>query len=139
LAIQLDHLILTVNDASASVAFYAGVLGLAHEGEDGPFSVMRVTPALQLLLAPWGTKGGGHLAFSMSRAEFDAVFATLIAAKIPYGDSFHSVGNMREPGDERGARGTGKVLYFFDPNQHLIEIRHYEAISAGGGLSSPRV
>ena len=62
----------------------------------------------------------------MSRAEFDATFARIKAAGIPYGDSFHDVGNMQGPGREAGARGDGPTLYFFDPNQHLIEIRHYE-------------
>ncbi len=54
---------------------------------------------------------------------------------IQLGDAFDAVGNMRGPGDETGesnclagggARGPGKNLYFFDPNRHLIEIRHYE-------------
>ncbi len=47
------------------------------------------------------------------------------AAGIPYGDSFHAVGNMKGPGVEPGSRGDGEAVYFFDPNQHLIEIRHY--------------
>ncbi len=33
---------------------------------------------------------------------------------------------MKGPGDATGARGPGASLYFFDPNKHLIEIRHYE-------------
>jgi hypothetical protein len=33
---------------------------------------------------------------------------------------------MRGPGEETGARGPGQAIYFFDPSQHLIEIRHYE-------------
>jgi len=91
-----------------------------------------VTPDFTLQLAGWGTKGGEHLAFAMSRKEFDEVFRRVIAAKIEYGDDFHSVGNMRGPGDETseslksaggGARGPGKNLYFFDPSRHLIEIR----------------
>jgi len=69
------------------------------------------------------------------RKEFDEVFGRVIDAKIEYGDDFHSVGNMRGPGDETseslksaggGARGPGKNLYFFDPSRHLLEIRHYE-------------
>jgi catechol 2,3-dioxygenase-like lactoylglutathione lyase family enzyme len=128
MAIQLDHMILNVNDRAKSIEFYVGILGLKCEGErEGtPFSVIRVTPEFTLQIAPWGTKGGEHLAFAMSRVEFDEVFRRIIDAKIEYGDSFHAVGNMRGPGDEGGARGPGKALYFFDPSKHLIEIRHYE-------------
>ena len=50
---------------------------------------------------------------------------TLRAAELPYGDSFHDVGNMQGPGEEAGARGLGPTLYLFDPNGHLVELRHY--------------
>jgi catechol 2,3-dioxygenase-like lactoylglutathione lyase family enzyme len=123
---QLDHLILKVNDAPASVEFYARMLGFTPEGTDGPFSVVRVNATLTLQLAPWGTSGGEHLAFAMTRAEFDDVFARVRASGAAYGDSFRSVGTSTGPGDELGARGMGKALYFFDPDKHLIEIRHYE-------------
>ena len=130
MAIQIDHLILTVNDRAKAIEFYVGILGLKHEGEHGPFSVIRVTPGFQIQLAPWGTKGGEHLAFAMTRAEFDAVFKRVAESGIEYGDSFHTVGNMRGPGDESGAQGPGKALYFFDPSTHLIEIRHYDRADA---------
>jgi catechol 2,3-dioxygenase-like lactoylglutathione lyase family enzyme len=133
---QLDHLILAVNDRKKSIEFYVGILGLKYEGDREPFSVIRVTPDFQIQIAPWGTKGGEHLAFAMSRKEFDEVFQRLREGGIEYGDSFHAVGNMRGPGDETaesinsaggGAHGPGKNLYFFDPSRHLIEIRYYEA------------
>ena len=109
---QLDHLILAVNDRDASVAFFTDVLAFTNEGEDGPFTVIRVTPDLTLQVAPWGTSGGEHLAFSMTRAEFDATFARIRAAGIPYGDSFHDVGNMQGPGREAGCprRGPDALL-----------------------------
>lgn len=126
MALVLDHLILPVNDLAASLAFYTSILGLVHEGERGPFAIVRVTPSLTLQLAAWGTSGGMHLAFATSRAEFDATFARVRAAGIAYGDAFHAVGNMQGPGDEEGARGPGKAVYVTDPSRHLIEIRHYE-------------
>lgn len=122
----LDHLILHVNDVERSVEFYANLLGFTNEGQSGPFTVLRVTPDFTIQLAPWGTKGGEHLAFAMSRAAFDEVFQKICQGELAYGDSFHSVGNMKGPGVEDGARGLGASLYFFDPNQHLLEIRHYE-------------
>ncbi len=125
--IALDHLILRVKDREASLRFYTEVLGLAYDGEREPFSVVRVTPELTLQLAPWGTEGGEHLAFAMTRAEFDAAFARIREAGLEYGDSFHTVGNQKGPASECGARGPGHALYCFDPSRHLIEIRHYEA------------
>ena len=122
----LDHLILKVNDLHESVRFYTQVLGFTDEGEREPFCVVRVTPRFTIQLAPWGTKGGEHLAFAMTRAEFDEVFARIRREGIAFGDYFHAVGNMKGPGEEFGARGPGASLYFFDPSQHLIEIRHYE-------------
>ena len=125
---ELDHLILKVNDRDQSVGFYTKVLGLTYEGDRGPFSVVRVTEAFTLQLAPWGTSGGEHLAFAMTRSEFDEVFRRVREAGTEYGDSFHSVGNKQGPGDEEGARGFGKALYFFDPSKHLIEIRYYDIV-----------
>ena len=126
MAIQLDHLILAVNDRERSIDFYTRVLGFTYDGEREPFSVIRVTPDLVLQLAPWGTKGGEHLAFSMPRSEFDGVFQRIRDGGIAYGDSFNTVGNMQGPGNEPGARGPGKAVYLFDPSKHLIEIRHYD-------------
>jgi len=126
MSVDLDHLILAVNDRDETLAFYTEVLGLTYEGESPPFSVVRVTDRLTLQIAPWGSGGGEHLAFAMAKDEFEEVFSRVREAGIPYGDTFHEVGNMRGPGDEPGARGPGKAVYFFDPSKHLIEIRHYE-------------
>jgi catechol 2,3-dioxygenase-like lactoylglutathione lyase family enzyme len=127
MTVRLDHLILPVNDLDESVEFYTAILGLGNDGVREPFSIIRVTPDFTLQLAPWGTQGGEHLAFAMERREFDEVFDRVRQAGIDYGDSFHAVGNMQGPGDEHGARGLGKSLYFFDPSRHLIEIRYYES------------
>jgi catechol 2,3-dioxygenase-like lactoylglutathione lyase family enzyme len=115
-----------VNDARATAEFFERVLGFTPEGQDGPFSVVRVNEGFTLQLAPWGTSGGEHFAFAMTRSEFDVAFERLRASGAPYGDAFDSVGSQKGPGDETGARGAGKAVYFFDPNKHLIEIRHYE-------------
>jgi catechol 2,3-dioxygenase-like lactoylglutathione lyase family enzyme len=52
MVVTLDHLILKVNDREASVRFYTEVMGFGDEGEDGPFSVIRVSPDSTLQLAP---------------------------------------------------------------------------------------
>ena len=122
----IDHLILNVNEVSASVDFYVNVLGFELEGEDGPFTVIRVNEEFTLQLAPWGTGGNEHLAFALSRQAFDDAFARVKEKGIPFGDSYHSVGNNSGPGVESGARGPAPTLYMNDPNNHLIEIRTYD-------------
>src|SRR5262245_50916353 len=116
----IDHLILNVNDLAASVDFYVNVLEFKNEGQDGPFTVIRVSDDFTLQLAPWGTKGNEHYAFAMSREAFDRTFARMKEKGIPYGDSFHSVGNKEGPGNETGARGAAPTIYMSDPNNHLI-------------------
>ena len=71
----IDHLILNVNEVPATLDFYVNVLGFQLEGEDGPFTVIRVNEGFTLQLAPWGTGGNEHLAFALSREVFDAAFA----------------------------------------------------------------
>src|SRR5437660_11133573 len=99
----IDHLILNVNGVPASVDFYVNVLGFELEGEDGPFTVIRVNEGFTLQLAPWGTGGNEHLAFALSREAFDKAFARVTETGIPYGDSSHSVGTNSRPCVESGA------------------------------------
>ena len=122
----IDHIILKVNDLAASIAFYSGVLGFTLQGMDGPFTVLRAGPDLQLQLAPWGTRGAEHYAFAVSKLEFESIFDRIKAAGIDYGPTFDSVGANSQPGNESGARGFGPTVYFNDPNKHLLEIRTYE-------------
>ena len=49
----IDHLILNVNDIPASIEFYVNVLGFKLDGDEGPFTVIRVDENFVLLLGPW--------------------------------------------------------------------------------------
>ena len=92
----LDHLILMVRDRDKSLRFYTTILGLPYEGERDPFSVVRVNADTTLQLAPWGTKGGEHLAFSMTRAEFEATFlAGSSNGSLPVNLDLHRVSAIR--------------------------------------------
>jgi len=122
----IDHLILNVNEVPASVDFYVNILGFELEGNDGPFTVIRVNEGFTLQLAPGGTEAKEHLAFALSREDFDKACAILKEKGIPYGDSYDSVGNNSDPGIESGAKGPAPTLYMNDPNKHLIEIRTYD-------------
>ena len=123
---MLDHIIVRVNDLRASVAFYTSVLGFAAPGTDGPFTLIRVGPQCLLQLAPWGSPGGEHYAFAVTRAEFQQILGRLRQLQIAFGPRFDAVGTNTGPGEEAGARGAAPTLYFNDPNGHLLEIRAYE-------------
>lgn len=122
----IDHIILNVNGLDETVEFYTGVLGFTAEGQDGPFTVLRVSEEFTIQVAPWGTKGNEHYAFALDREQFDAVFGRLKERGIPFGDAFDAVGSNRGPGSESGARGMAPTVYFFDPSHHLLEIRTYD-------------
>ncbi|MEJ2238118.1 MAG: VOC family protein [Gemmatimonadales bacterium] len=126
---QLDHIILKVNDLGASIEFYTRIMGFQTEGQDGPFTVIRTDPTFQMQLAPWGTPGFEHYAFSVTKSEFEAIFERVKASGMDYGPTFDSVGSNSGPGMESGAMGEAPTLYFNDPNDHLIEIRAYETES----------
>ena len=59
----IDHLILKINDLSASVDFYVNVMGFQLEGYREPFTVIGVSEDFVLQLAPWGTVGYEHHGF----------------------------------------------------------------------------
>lgn len=124
---HLDHIILKVNDLEASIHFYTRIMGFANAGVDGPFTIIRSGRDFQMQLAPWGTPGYEHYAFSVSKNEFEDIFQRVKDNAIEYGPTFDSVGSNTGPGIESGAKGDAPTLYFNDPNKHLIEIRTYES------------
>ena len=139
-----DHLILTVNDRDASVRFYTEVMGFGDEGEDGPFSVIRVSPRRRCSWRPGAprvaTTGLRPLTGSSSRLR------PREGGRLPYGDSFHDVGNMQGPGEEAGARAWPTV-YLFDPNgtwsscattgQAGVHLEHRRRAHAAAGAQRP--
>jgi len=123
---MLDHIILKVNDLDVSVDFYTKIMGFTNDGVDGPFTIIRTGQEFQMQIAPWGTPGFEHYAFSVSNEEFEQIFDRVKAAGIDYGPTFDSVGSNTGPGIETGALGDAPTVYFNDPNKHLIEIRTYD-------------
>lgn len=126
MVVALDHLILPVADAERSVRFYFMTLGFRYE----PIALIRVSPStvLQLIQRPADTSQ--HLAFSMSRVEFDQTLERLKSGGIPFGDNFDTVGDMSGPGKAHGSEKNGDSIYFRDPDEHMLEIICYEASDA---------
>jgi catechol 2,3-dioxygenase-like lactoylglutathione lyase family enzyme len=122
---RLDHTVLRVTDKKASARFYEQILGFVHEGEVGPFEVLRINEHFTLDLVQREPAESIHLAFAMEPAEFDDVKTRLVNHGVPFGNSPHGRSNPN-PAPAVGARGEAAALYFDDPDGHILEIRNYD-------------
>ena len=115
--IELNHTIVPAHDKVSSAQFFAQIFGLAYEGEWGPFAPVRVNAALTLDFANSTRFYSHHLAFKVSEAEFDAIFARIQEQNIPYGS-----GPRSQEDRTINRRGGGRGVYFKDPNGHVLEL-----------------
>ena len=104
------------------MGFYDKTLGFKYE----PEALIRVSPTTVLQLIQRAPETSQHLAFSMSRAEFEQTLARLKADGIAFGDNFDTVGAMSGPGRAHGSQKNGASVYFRDPDDHMLEIICYE-------------
>lgn len=115
---ELDHTIIPARDREASARFLADILGLAVGPEAGPFLPVELANGVTLdYMHQPGEIAGGHYAFALDDAGFDAAHARIRAAGITYyADPLHSrAGEIYRDGAKRG-------LYFRDPSGHNMEI-----------------
>lgn len=116
----LDHLVINVADAHRSLAFYAGVLGLAPERQaeweagEAPFVSVRIDAGtiIDLMELPHDGENVDHLCLVVD----DDVEA--LAAR---GD----LDVVEGPVDRWGARGMARSLYVRDPDGNTVELRRY--------------
>jgi catechol 2,3-dioxygenase-like lactoylglutathione lyase family enzyme len=121
MAAGLDHVVLNVADAEASVRWYGDHLGFHPERLDewrrgeAPFVSLRVDDGtiVDLQQRPRSGENVDHVAFVVDRERYDAFLA---APPVPI-----------EVGPRRlfGARGVGEGFYVRDPDGNRIELRVY--------------
>ena len=119
MAVQLNHTIVAARDRAAAAEFVAGMLGLKVGAPFGPFLPVETANGVTLDFMDAGSKpiAPQHYAFLVSEEEFDAIFARIQRAGIPYyADPAHQ--EKGEINHLDGGRGT----YFDDPNGHRLEI-----------------
>lgn len=118
----LDHVVLNVADAEASVRWYGEHLGLRPErleewrrGEV-PFVSLRVDDGtiIDLQQLPRSGENVDHLAFVVDRDRYEAFLAD---PPVPV---------ERGPGRLFGARGVGDGFYVRDPDGNRVELRVYD-------------
>ena len=115
--IELNHTIVPAHDKVASAQFFARIFGLAYNGEWGHFAPVHVNERLTLDFSNSTRFYSHHLAFKVSEAEFDAIFARIQEEGIPYGSGPRSLESMTI-----NHRGGGRGVYFKDPNGHVLEL-----------------
>jgi catechol 2,3-dioxygenase-like lactoylglutathione lyase family enzyme len=119
MAVQLNHTIVAARDRAAAAEFVAGMLGLEVGVPFGPFLPVETANGVTLDFMDAGSKpiAPQHYAFLVSEEEFDAIFARIQQAGIPYyADPAH-----QEEGEINHLDG-GRGTYFDDPNGHRLEI-----------------
>jgi hypothetical protein len=85
MTILLDHVIVPARNRGASAKMLADLLGVPwSEDQAGPFTAVYVNDTLTLDFGQAETIAPHHFCFHVSDREFDAIFARIKAAQIPY-------------------------------------------------------
>ncbi|MCC8429939.1 VOC family protein [Reyranella aquatilis] len=113
----LNHLIVHAKDKDASAEFLAGILGVEAGPQWGPFRPVQLSNGVTLDFIGTPNPSTTHYAFLVSDAEFDASFARIRNAGIPY----YAHPNKSGPGEINHLYG-GRGVYFEDPNGHMLEL-----------------
>ncbi len=121
---RLDHLVLTVADLDATIAFYADVLGMtAATFGDGRHALAFGRSKINLHevghefepKAEHAVAGSADLCFAVDD-DLDDVVATLTA---------HGIAIEEGPVDRTGALGPMRSVYVRDPDRNLVELARY--------------
>lgn len=121
----LDHLVLTVADEAAAVAFYRDVLGMRVETfcpADGSTRTALVFGSQKINLHVAGREFAPR-AYRATPGSADLCFLTVMALE-PWFDHLADCGVPVEDGPVRRTGATGPILsiYLRDPDRNLIEI-----------------
>lgn len=118
MAVELNHTIVAAHDKERSARFLADLLGLEVAPPFGPFTPVQVANGVTLdYMETTEPIHPQHYAFLVSEGDFDAIFARIRTAGLPYwADPRH-----RHPGEINRNDG-GRGAYFDDPDGHTMEI-----------------
>jgi catechol 2,3-dioxygenase-like lactoylglutathione lyase family enzyme len=117
MAIRLDHVIVPSRDQRRGARFLAGLLDVPWAEAQGSFSPVYVNDSLTLDFADRDRFEGHHFCFHVSDADFEAIFARIQAAAIPYRSRPRAENDM-----QINRRLGGKNVYWEDADGHLWEM-----------------
>ncbi len=119
---HIDHIVLTVRDIEASVAFYERVLKMQPVTFAGTRRALSFgTQKINLQTLGQETRnfagiGSGDLCL-ITKMDTDALLAHLKAENVPV---------VEGPVAKSGAQGPITSVYFNDPDGNLIEVSRYD-------------
>ncbi|MGI8796995.1 MAG: VOC family protein [Acidimicrobiia bacterium] len=119
-ATGLDHIVLNVADVERSLAWYVDELGLQGERVDEwrkrevPFPSVRIDPTtvIDLLGADRSGENVNHLCLVVGNAIEELAASGRFEV-------------LQGPVERWGAQGLATSIYVYDPDQNLVELRHY--------------
>lgn len=126
----MDHIVLRVRDVEESLRFYSELLGLPTErvaqwraGEVrfpsvrlNADTIIDLFASDQEPIGKAGPRNQDHYCMVIAPTDMDALKAEFEAL---------GVGIQAGPGKRWGAHGDGISLYIYDPDDNVVELRHY--------------
>ena len=127
---ELDHIVLRVRDVEASLHFYAQVLGLPSERVEQwragevrfPSARLNADTIIDLFASDQqpigreGAKNQDHFCMVIEPTDMEEL-------KVKFEDI--GVDIQAGPGKRWGSHGDGISLYIYDPDDNVVELRHY--------------
>ena len=127
---EMDHIVLRVKDVEESLRFYSELLGLPVErveqwrSGEVRFPSVRINADTiidlfasdQETISKEGARNQDHYCMVIKPTDMEALKAGFEAL---------GVGIQAGPGKRWGSHGDGISLYIYDPDNNVVELRHY--------------
>ncbi len=127
---EMDHIVLRVKDVEESLRFYTQVLGMSAERVEQwrageirfPSARINADTIIDFFgsdqepVAREGIKNQDHYCMVIEKTDMEALK-----------DKFEALGVdiQAGPGKRWGSHGDGISLYIYDPDDNVVELRHY--------------
>ena len=127
---EMDHIVLRVKDVEASMNFYVEVLGLQPERVDqwragevrfpsarlNADTIIDFFASDQETIGRDGIKNQDHYCMVIEKTDMEELKTKFEAMGVDI---------QAGPGKRWGSHGDGISLYIYDPDNNVVELRHY--------------
>ncbi|MCH8041995.1 MAG: VOC family protein [Nitrospinae bacterium] len=128
---EMDHIVLRVKDVEVSLRFYTETLGLKSERVEqwrageirfpsarlNDDTIIDLFASDQEPIAKDGVRNQDHFCMVIEPTDMEELKAKFEAL---------GVGIQAGPGKRWGSHGDGISLYLYDPDNNVVELRHYQ-------------